>query len=152
MVVKSKQFIYKNELKWTIEKKGLLTSEGKPTLEVACPPDFGGHYGIWSPEDLLVASVNICIMTTFLYYAGKWKLKLLSYQSYAEGTVEIVEKKLLFSTIEVRPKILVTSDEDIKEAERVLRFSERNCLVSNSIKSKVILNPEIKVNSQKSNN
>jgi len=135
-----------------LRKKDYLLLRVNLPLEVACPPDFGGHYGIWAPEDLLVASVNICIMTTFLYYAKKQKLKLLSYQSYAEGTVEIVEKKLLFSTIGVRPKILVTSNEDIKEAERVLRFSERNCLVSNSIKSKVILNPEIKVNSQKSNN
>lgn len=149
MVVKSKQFIYKNEIKWTTEKKGLLNSEDKPPLEVACPPNFGGHYGIWAPEDLLVASVNICIMTTFLYYAKNWELEFLSYRSHAEGIAEIVEKKLVFSTIEVRPKILVTSDEDIKEAERVLRFSERNCLVSNSIKSKIILNSEIKVDSQK---
>jgi len=147
MVTKSRRFIYKNELNWKTEKKGLLTSEGKPTLEVACPPEFGGHPKIWSPEDLLVASVNICLMTTFLHYAGKEKLKLLSYQSYAEGILEMVENKLMFSTIEVRPKILVTSDEDIKEAERVLRFSEKNCLVSNSIRSKVILNPEIRVNS-----
>ncbi|MEA1964912.1 MAG: OsmC family protein [Candidatus Aerophobetes bacterium] len=148
-MVKSKQFIYKNELKWTTEKRGLLNSEDKPPLEVACPPDFGGHYGIWAPEDLLVASVNICIMTTFLYYAKKQKLEFLSYQSYAEGTVEIVEKKLVFSTIEVKPKILVTSDKDVKEAKRVLRFSERNCLVSNSIKSRIILNSEVKVDSQK---
>jgi len=147
VVVKSKQFIYKNELSWKSEKKGLLASKDKPPLEVACPPEFGGHPGIWSPEDLLVASVNICIMTTFLYYAKNWELKFSSYQSYAEGVVEIVEKKLVFSTIEVRPKILVTSDKDIKEAEKVLRFSERNCLVSNSIKSKVILKPEIRVNS-----
>ena len=69
--LKSKQFVYKNSLKWQRDKKGELSSSGKADIEIATPPEFKGHPGIWSPEDLFVASVNSCIMTTFLYYAQK---------------------------------------------------------------------------------
>jgi len=32
------------------ENKGVLRCEGKLDIMVACPPEFGGHPGIWSPE------------------------------------------------------------------------------------------------------
>ena len=68
---KPKKFIYRTNLKWTGSKKGLLSGEDRPTIEVSTPFEFRGHAGIWTPEELFVASVNICIMTTFLYYAEK---------------------------------------------------------------------------------
>ncbi len=74
--VKSKKFIYKNSINWLAEKRGLLSSLGKPNIEVATPPEFRGHVGIWNPEDLFVASVNSCIMTTFLYYAERERISL----------------------------------------------------------------------------
>lgn len=69
--VKSKQFIYETRLKWTRGRDGLLTSEDKLPIEISTPPEFKGHPGLWTPELLLVASVDICVMTTFLYYAEK---------------------------------------------------------------------------------
>ena len=89
--VKSKKFIYKNSIKWQAEKRGLLSSLDKPNIEVATPPEFRGHVGIWSPEDLFVTSVNSCIMTTFLYYAERESVEFLSYESEAEGILEEVE-------------------------------------------------------------
>ena len=59
-----KSWRYTNTVTWKENKKGVLTSEGKPDLEVATPSEFGGPEGSWTPEDLLVASVNSCIMTT----------------------------------------------------------------------------------------
>lgn len=147
--VKSKQFIYKAKLKWKKERKGLLACQNKPIIEVTTPPEFKGHPGFWTPEELLVASVNACIMTTFLYYAEKNKLSFLSYESSVEGILERVENKFMFSTVEVNPKILVSSEDDIEKAKNLLKTSERNCFISNSLKAKIILKPEIKVNNKK---
>ena len=61
-----KQFTYKTYLRWKEERKGTLSSSGKSDIEVATPPEFRGHPGIWTPEELFIGSVNICIMTTFL--------------------------------------------------------------------------------------
>jgi len=141
---KLRKFIYRTTVAWTEEKKGILCSSGKPTIEVATPPEFKGHEGMWTPEELFVASVNICIKTTFLYYAQRDGFEFLSYDSDAEGVLERVENKFMFSEIKIRPKITVASDDQIKKAKELIGLSEKNCLISNSIKSKVEIVPEIK--------
>ena len=143
--VKPKKFVYRTNLKWVEARKGLLLSIGKPTIEVATPPEFRGHPGIWTPEELFVAAVNVCIMNTFLYYAGRENLKFLSYESSAEGILEKAERGLIFSCIEVMPVISVKSANDIEKSRDLIALSEKNCLISNSIKSKVTVKPKIEL-------
>ena len=140
---KHKSFIYSNRLRWIEKRMGDLSHPDKPSIRIATPPEFQGHPGVWTPEDLFVASVNSCIMTTFLYYAYKEKLDFLSYQSEAEGVLENVEGKFMFSAIKVYPKIQVTSDSDVASAKELIELSDKKCLISNSIKSKVKVIPEI---------
>lgn len=142
--IKTKQFIYRNSLRWQSERRGLLLSLGKPDIKIATPPEFKGHPGIWTPEDLFIASVNTCIMTTFLHYAQKQGLELLGYESDAEGSLEKLEDKFMFSKIIVKPKILVNSNSEVEKAKDLIKLSEKSCLISNSIKSKVEVIPEIK--------
>jgi peroxiredoxin-like protein len=141
--VKGKVFIYKNSVEWEKERKGIVSSDNKPSFMVATPPEFKGHPGIWSPEDLFVASVNSCIMTTFLHYAERNKLEFLSYKSEAEAILEIIDNKFMFSEIKVRPLIVIKNSSDINKAKELIELSEKNCLISNSIRSKVSVIPEI---------
>ncbi len=140
-----KTWRYTNTVTWKDEKKGLLISQGKPGLQVATPPDFGGHEGIWSPEDLFVAAVNACIMTTFLYYRAKADIDLLSYSSTAEGTVEFGQKGLLFSRVEVKPVVRIASETHREQTEETMRQAERACLISSSINSAVVVEPQIDI-------
>jgi organic hydroperoxide reductase OsmC/OhrA len=43
----------------------------------------------------------------------------------------------------LEPHLVISNEEDVEKAERVLEKSEAACLISNSIKSKVIMKPEI---------
>ncbi|MEW6686533.1 MAG: OsmC family protein [Candidatus Edwardsbacteria bacterium] len=138
------KFIYKNTLKWQGEKKGLLSSPDKPDIEVATPPEFRGHPGIWTPEDLFVASINSCIMTTFLYYAQKESLEILNYESQAEGILERIENQFIFTEIKLKLSVSVKKDSDVLKAKNLLELSEKKCLISKSIKSKIKIIPEIK--------
>ena len=142
---KNKKFIYRTNIKWNNEKRGLLSSVGKPDIEIATPPEFQGHAGIWTPEDLFIASVNSCIMTTFLYYAKKENIKFLSYESEAEGVLERTENQLVFSHITVRPKIKIILSTQKGKIEELMKRAEANCLISNSIKSNVETVPEITI-------
>jgi len=143
--IKSRKFIYKNFIKWREQKKGILSSFNKPDVEIATPAEFRGHLGIWTPEDLLVASVNSCIMTTFLYYAEKENLRFLSYESEAEGVLERVGNQFIFSKIKIRPQILVKQDSYVQKPKELIELSGKNCIISNSIKSKIEIIPEIKI-------
>ena len=143
--IKHKRFIYKNSIKWHSEKKGLLSSPGKPNIEIATPAEFRGHPGIWSPEDLFVASVNSCIMTTFLYYAEKEDIEFSGYESRVEGILERRGDQFMFSEIKVMPKIYLKSYSKTEKVKKLMALSEKNCLISHSIKSKVIVIPEINI-------
>ncbi len=142
----SEAHFYEVNLKWIEQKKGMLTSNGLPDIEVATPPQFSsGHEGIWSPEHLFVSSVAVCIMTTFLAIAELSKLEFLSYESRAVGKLEKVENKYLITEITVEPVIVIKYEKDFERAERIIYKAEANCLISNSIRSKVSLLPQIKL-------
>jgi organic hydroperoxide reductase OsmC/OhrA len=137
------KYKYGTNLEWTSEKKGIMKSNNKPDITVACPPEFGGHAGIWSPEDLFVASVEVCMLTTFLWYIKKENIAIRSYNSEAEGTVEMTAGVFRFSLIEVKMKIELCDEKDYKQIKKILRKVKRACLISNSMNTEVTIDSEI---------
>ncbi|HEX3074662.1 MAG TPA: OsmC family protein [Ignavibacteriales bacterium] len=135
---------YEVAVKWDRDRIGMLTSPTLQELQVATPPEFPkGVPGIWSPEHLFVSAANSCLMTTFLSIAENSKLEFESFSCGAKGKLEKVEGKFMISEIELAPKIKVKNDADRERALRIIEKAEHNCLISNSMKSKIILNPEI---------
>ena len=143
MEVRSKRYTYRTSVRWSEQKRGVMSSAGKPDIQVATPPEFKGHEGIWSPEDLFVASVNVCVMSTFLAFAERAGVAFTAYESEAEGVLELVDGKFQVTTIVVKPRLSLKSGEDVGKARELLAKAEANCLVSNSIKSKVTLEATI---------
>jgi len=141
--VKSRKFAYKDNISMVGNNEGIIKSSDKPHIMISTPAEFGGKEGTWTPEDLFVASVNSCIMTTFSYYAEKRGFDFVSYESSAEGLLELVEMRYTFTEITIKPKITVKAEEDIETAERLLETSEKSCIISNSMKPKIVLNPEV---------
>jgi peroxiredoxin-like protein len=144
MESKPKVYLYHTAVKWTEQRKGLISCAGKPDVQVATPPEFKGHDGIWSPEDLFVASANICLMTTFLSVAERAGLAFTAYESSAEGRLELVEGKFQFTAITLKPVITLPTGGDAAKAKELIEKAEANCLISNSMKAHVILIPTIR--------
>jgi organic hydroperoxide reductase OsmC/OhrA len=97
---------------------------------------------VWSPEHFFVAAVNSCLMTTFLAIAENSKLEFQSFQSKAIGKLEMIEDKLMISTITLMPTVQIADELQKERAEKVLHKAAA-CLITNSIKSKIIFLPEI---------
>jgi peroxiredoxin-like protein len=144
MEVRSKVFTYRTAVRWTGQKMGEASSPGKPAVAVATPPEFKGHEGIWSPEDLFVASVNVCVMTTFLALAERAGLSFTGYESEAEGRLEMVDGKFQVTAITLRPQVTLQATEESAKARELLGKAEGNCLISNSIRTKVSIEPTIR--------
>lgn len=136
---------YNLQLEWAGDRKGILSSPEFPSkIEVVTPPEFDkGIAGFWSPEHLFTASVVSCFMTTFLAIAEYSKFKFISFHCSAEGILEKVEGKYLMTQIILYPKLKVIDDIDIDKGMKLLSKSETACLISNSITSKVLLNPKV---------
>lgn len=143
MESKPKMYLYHTTVKWTEQRKGTISCAGKPDVQVATPPEFKGHDGIWSPEDLFVASANICLMTTFLTVAGRAGLAFTSYESSAEGRLELVDGKFQFTEITLKPVITLVAGGDTAKAKELIEKAEANCLIANSMKAAVTLSPTI---------
>ncbi|GJQ63305.1 MAG: hypothetical protein SCALA702_23580 [Melioribacteraceae bacterium] len=135
---------YETNLKWEEGRKGNLSAPGLDSFDVATPPEFkGGIEGIWSPEHLFVASADVCLMTTFLAIAENSNLEFTSYSSSGIGKLDKVDGTVMIYEIELKPVIVVKFEKDIERAERIVNKAEHHCLVSNSMKTKIILSPEI---------
>ncbi len=144
MEAKSKVFTYRTSVKWTGQRTGTAASPGKPDVQVATPPEFKGHEGIWSPEDLFVASVNVCLMTTFLAFAERAGLALADYESEAEGRLEMADGRFQVTSITLRPIVTLKPGGDAAKAMEILAKSEDNCFISNSVRSKVVLEGSVR--------
>jgi organic hydroperoxide reductase OsmC/OhrA len=139
-------FTYITKIKWEKDRIGSLSAPGLPVIEGATPPEFpGGVEGYWSPEHLFVASANICLMTTFLTIAANSKFEFLEYTSEAEGKLEKVDGKFMISEITLKPVLKVNSESQIEKGIRLIEKAEHNCLISNSMKSKIILSPQVTI-------
>lgn len=137
---------YITTLNWQEGRIGELGAPTLPEIKVATPPEFPqGVPNTWSPEHLFVAASNTCLMTTFLAIAENSKLEFKEYSCEAEGKLERIEKRFMISEIVLKPRIIITQEKDIERAERIIHKAEEHCLISNSMKTKIILEPEIKV-------
>ncbi len=138
---------YTVNLEWKEDRKGLLSAENiDPKLEVATPPPFNkGLEGVWSPEHLFTSAVSSCLMTTFLAIAENSKLEFVSFRCEATGKLEQIDGKFLMSEIHLQPHLVIHREEDYAKAERILQKAEKGCLISNSITSKVVMEPTIMV-------
>lgn len=138
---------YDVTVKWDADRKGTMSSSVLDnTIEVATPPQFPkGIPGIWSPEHLLVAAANSCLMTTFLAIADNSKLPFHSFESKADGKLEMVEGRYMISEITLYPVVEI-SDESLKEKVlKMLQKAEDVCLISNSIKASIVFKPEVNI-------
>lgn len=138
---------YNVNIEWKADRKGIMSSPELPlAVEVATPPQFPkGVEGIWSPEHLFTASVSSCFMTTFLAIAENSKLEFSSFTINSKGILEQVEGKFLMTKVELYPTLEINHERDKERAERILQKSEAACLISNSIKSEVVLHTKIQV-------
>lgn len=131
--------------RWSREKLGRTGSEDKPELEVAAPPELGGHFGVWTPKDLLVAACESDVMLTFLALAERSGLDVVSYESRAVAEIEGEPESARILKVDIYPDVEVASKGN--KALKLLREVENTCLVSRSLNAKVQVHPKLRASS-----
>ncbi|OWR13768.1 OsmC family protein [Chryseobacterium sp. VAUSW3] len=140
---------YNVDINWKSGRNGEMTSpELNTAVEVATPPQFpNGVEGIWSPEHLFTAAVASCLMTTFVAIAENSKLQFKEFACKSSGKLDRIDGKFLMTEVILEPTVVILNEEDREKAERVLQKAEANCLISNSVNSKITMTPKIVVGS-----
>jgi len=145
---------YNVDISWKHDRKGIMCSpelhnnstNEKNCIEVATPPEFSkGMPNIWSPEHLFTAAVSSCLMTTFLAIAEYSKFDFISFKCSSKGVLDQVDGKFVMTEVHLFPEVFISEENQKDRALRILEKSEKACLISNSINSKVIMEPKITV-------
>jgi organic hydroperoxide reductase OsmC/OhrA len=142
---------YNTTVRWTGEHWGHLAMGNGPEMKFSAPPDAQGHAGVFTPEDAFVAAANTCVMLMFIWTAERFKLKLLSYDCKTEGTKLVeLDRTEIFTRLHFKPVIRVSAAGEAKDAvetrtRRALQSAQKYSLVANSVKSEIVMEPEIVV-------
>ncbi len=145
MKVRPRVYAFETALKWTGERLGELSLLGKRPLRVACPEEFGGPGGEWTPEHLLVAAVEVCIMTTFLWLLEREGLEVVSYESHARGEAAMSRGEFRFVRIRVSPRVVCSRPDHKSLVLSLLQRAHAECLISRSLEFEVVLSPTLEV-------
>ena len=135
--------IFKNTLHKNSSQLARTSMSGISETEVGPPREYGGNPNTLNPEEMLVASVNSCIMLVFFHFADKYRVEITSYHSDAEGKIEKTKNGLRFTNIEVRAKVSLASDTSTQKIKEIAELADKYCLVSGSLVCPVHYNVEV---------
>ena len=147
----SRTATYNTTVSWKGEHWGHVQMGNGPQYIFSAPPDAEGHEGVLTPEDAFVAAVNTCVMLMFIWAAERFKLKLLSYECYGEGTKLIeLDRTEIFTHLCLQPRIRVAANGGRPErvearVRRALQAAQKYSLVANSIRSELIVEPQVEI-------
>jgi organic hydroperoxide reductase OsmC/OhrA len=150
----SRTATYHTTVQWKGEHRGRIRMGNGPEMDFSAPPDAHGYAGVLTPEDAFVAAVNTCVMMMFIWSAERFKLGLVSYECRAEGTKLIeLDRTEIFAEVKLNPKIVIRAEAAgqegaLKRTRQALQSAVKYSLVGNSIKSKLIIEPEIEMRTE----
>ena len=149
MVAKTE--VYTASVAWTGGHRGRLKLGNGPEMDFSAPPASGGEAGLLTPEDAFVGAVNACVTLMFIWAAERFRLDLVSYECRAEGTkITDLDRTERFTRVVLRPRIVVRAGAELSEAvekrvRRGLDAAQKFSLVANSIKSEIVIEPDISI-------
>jgi len=120
-----------------------LESDGLRTIETAPPREFGGPGNLWSPETMLAGAVASCFILTFRAVARASSLPWVKLICKAEGHLQRSEGAFRFTEFILLVKLTVPRGTIHEKAARLLEKAEHGCLISNSLRSTMRLEPEV---------
>ncbi len=134
---------YEVSLNWKDDRYGTLTAVSRPAIEGGPPPEFDGRKADWSPEHLLLASVDLCLMTTFMVLSKKKELKIKRYESRISGTLDRTSEGLTFTRILQEVDIEVAAG-DVEKTRKLIEAAKKYCLIGNSLKPEIRLDARVR--------
>jgi len=137
-------FSFVSSARSTGARKGVVTGhEVEPSIDFSAPPEFQGEAGIWTPEHFFTAAVATCFILSFQAIATYSKFEAQALEVSVEGLVEKGEGGFRFTRVTVRPVLTINNESDRERGLRLMEKAEKACLVSRSLQSQIVLEPQV---------
>jgi peroxiredoxin-like protein len=131
-MTRAKAFRFPVAVEWKGGPMTVATIGGKPDLAVATPPELGsGVEGVWSPEDLLVASAATCYAVTLSAIARRGNIALSSMGVSGVGQLGPRDDgRFGFTSIDLAVDVETETADSVEAAEEAAERAERGCLIA----------------------
>jgi len=117
---------------------------GPGEMEVGPAPEFQGRPETLNPEEMFVAAINNCLMTTFFYFVRKLNVEILSYYSEAQGQLGKQKDGFRFTHVDVQAEVALAQQQPVEKVHQLGDLAEKYCLVSRSVTCPVHYRLEVK--------
>jgi organic hydroperoxide reductase OsmC/OhrA len=141
---REKSYFFKNTIYKENAKSAKIIFSGPGELEIGPAPEFKGSPETLNPEEMFVAAINSCLMTTFFYFTQRSNIEILSYHSDAQGQIEKQTDGFRFTNVEVQAEVILSRQEFADKVREFGNLAEKYCLVSRSVACPVHYDLEIK--------
>jgi len=130
---RQKSYLFKNTVFKEGDESAKTVFSGPGELEVGPAPEFEGNPETLNPEEMFVAAINNCLMTTFFYFVRKLNVEISSYYSEAQALLEKQKDGFRFTDVEVRAEVTLKQEELAEKVSELGDLVEKYCLVSRSV-------------------
>ena len=146
--VKATSHTFDVALQWDkISQSGVIRTGNRMPVLFGAHQEINGTDTVWSPEHLLVASISSCYLTTFNYFAQLLRVELKDIRVRGEVEIEKVSGGGFWAkAYRIYPEIEFPNTPDPHVVDNLLSKAKRYCIVSNSVKGEVIVEPQIRYN------
>lgn len=152
----AKQHAYETVVTWTgdrgtgtssyrdYDRDNEVAAAGRPVIAGSSDPAFRGDPSRWNPEQLLVASLSQCHLLWYLHLCSVNGVVVKSYVDNAVGLMdESADGSGRFSSVTLRPAIVVASGDMAAKAGELHEEANRMCFIANSVNFPVHHEPTI---------
>jgi organic hydroperoxide reductase OsmC/OhrA len=145
---RQKSYLFKNTVYKEGGKPAKTVFSGPGEIEIGPAPEFDGSPETLNPEEMFVAAINNCLMTTFFYFVRKSNVEILSYYSKAEGRVEKQADGFRFTNMEIRAEVTLQHQDLVEKVREFGNLAEKYCLVSRSVACPVDYQLQVKTKNE----
>jgi organic hydroperoxide reductase OsmC/OhrA len=130
--------VHRAEVAWEGGKDDLRAHSvraGGQLIDGSCSPEWGGDESKADPEALFVAALSGCHMLWFLDLARRERLRVVSYEDHAEGTMDGTR----FTRVTLRPRVEFDAAVDAGTLRRLHDGAHARCFIANTVNCPVVV-------------
>ena len=128
---------YSASLCRTLASRARIEAPPRAPLHGGLSPEQGGDVDAWCPEHMLLASLGLCMLTTFEAFAARDGIELVSWNARVNGTVEQTPEGPMFTSIVFELDLEITGN--VERFEATIDDTKRYCLVQNALRVPVVI-------------
>lgn len=130
---------YEADLTWKSGELSELSSGPRPVIPGGPPAQFDGvDETRWSPEHLILAALNQCLLLTWVSLNKRSQIPLKGWSAKASSVLEKTREGLRFTSFTVAVTLKTEAGRE-DEARRLLDTAKKYCIISNALKTPATL-------------